>query len=118
TSTIKGGVLCPIEVTFAINPYVIAIAKLIRVTKTIDVLVPCPVFRDVSFTIHFRVSVPVNGDVSVAIHRNLTSRAKLLFPLSVPLTHPFVTGQVSLANCSWSRGRGIDCRPGCFSSRH
>jgi hypothetical protein len=110
-AAIKRGVLCAVEVTLAIDRYVIAIAKLIAVTKTIHVGVPCPVNRDVSFTIRIEIScavhrdvpVPVRRKVSVAIRRNVTSRAKLLFPLGVPFTHPFVPGEIPLPNRSWRR---------------
>jgi hypothetical protein len=99
-STIIGGVPCPVdrEVSIPVDRYVIATAKLIRVAKTINVGVPCAVHRDVSFTIRVEISCPVHRDIPIAIHRNVSSRAKLLFPLEVPLTHPFVPGEVSLPN--------------------
>src|SRR5262249_34110048 len=42
-SAIKGGVLCPVdrEVTLAIDRYVIATAKLVRIAKTINIRVLC-----------------------------------------------------------------------------
>src|SRR5438309_696480 len=97
-STIKGGVLCAVEVTLAIERYVVARTKLVGVSKTINVGVPCPVHRDVSFTICVETFRPVHRDIPVAIHRNVTARAKLLFSLEVPLTHSFIPGEVSLAN--------------------
>src|SRR5204863_4175935 len=78
-STIKGGVLCAVEVTLTIERYVVARTKLVGVSETINVGVPCP----------------VHCDIPIAIHRNVTSRTKLL---RVPLTHSFVPGEVSLAN--------------------
>src|SRR5262249_11970421 len=44
-ATIKRGVLCPVdrEVLIPIDRYIIATAKFIRITKTINVGVPCPV---------------------------------------------------------------------------
>src|SRR5262249_43151238 len=51
-TTIKRSVLCPVEVTVSIDRYVIAIAKLIGVTKTINVRIridrgiPVAVHRD------------------------------------------------------------------------
>jgi hypothetical protein len=100
TSAIKRGVPGPVdgEVSIPIDRYVIAIAKLIRVPKTINVCVPCPVHRDVPFTIRVEISCPVHRHIPVAINRNVMSRAKLLFPLEIALAHPFVPGEVSLPN--------------------
>jgi hypothetical protein len=110
---IERGVLCSIEVTLAINRYVIAIAKLIGVSETINVDVPSLVGCDVPFTftirveisipVHRDVPVPIRRNVSVAIDRNVTLRARLLFPLRVPFTRPFVPGEIPLPNCSWRR---------------
>ena len=108
---IKGGVLCAVEVTLAIDRFVIAIANLIAVTKTINDGILVQVNRDVSFAIRVEISIPVHRDVpvpirrnvSVAIHRNITTRTKLLFSLGVPFTHPFVPGEIPLPNCSWRR---------------
>jgi hypothetical protein len=99
-STIKSGVACPVdrEISIAIELYVVALTKLIGVSKTINVSVPCAVHRDVPFTIHIKVSGPIDRDIPIAIHRNLTSRTELLFPLHVSLTHSFVPGEVSLPN--------------------
>ncbi|PYL61357.1 MAG: hypothetical protein DMF31_02465 [Verrucomicrobia bacterium] len=97
-STIKGGVFCAVEVTLTIERYVVARTKLVGVSETINVGVPCPVHCDVSFTICVEIFRPVHRDIPIAIHRNVTSRTKLLFPLEVPLTHSFVPGEVSLAN--------------------
>jgi hypothetical protein len=82
-STIIGGVPRPVnrEVSIAIDRYVIAITKLIRVSETVNLSVPCAVHRDFSFTIDVDISGPVDRDIPIAIHRNITSRAKLLFPL-------------------------------------
>jgi hypothetical protein len=102
-TTIKGGVLCAVEVTPAIDRYVVAIAKLIAITKPINVGIFVPVNRDVSFTIRVGISIPVHRNVSVAIHRNVTTRTKLLFSLGVPFTHPFVPGEIPLPNCSRCR---------------
>src|SRR5437016_2510398 len=60
-STIKGGVLCAVEreVTLAIDRYVIATAKLIRIAAAINLGlgIPCLVDREVSLTIN-RYAVP------------------------------------------------------------
>ena len=115
-STIIGGVLCAVdrEVSIPIDRYVIATAKLIRVAGAINLGIPCSVDREVSLTINRYavpgtrlvrigitiniVSRPSNCDVPIAICRNVTSRTKLLVPLEVPLTHPFVPREVSFAN--------------------
>jgi len=62
-------VLIPIDryVSVSIDRYVIAIAKLIRVLKTINVRVPCPVHCDVPFTIRVEIPRPVHRDVSFTI---------------------------------------------------
>src|SRR5678815_1631322 len=67
-STIIGGVTCSVdrEVSIPIDRYVIATAKLIRIAKAINVRGPCPVHRDVPFTIHGNVSVAINRQISVA----------------------------------------------------
>jgi hypothetical protein len=114
-STIIGGVLCAVdrEVSIPINRYVIATAKLIRVAITINVSVPCAVDREVSLTTNryavpstrlVRIAITINivcpsdRQIPVAINRNVTWRAKLLCPLEVPLTHPFVPREVSFSN--------------------
>jgi hypothetical protein len=99
-STIIGGVLCAVdrEVTLAIDSYVITTAKLIRVVITIDVRVPCAIHRDVPFTICVEISGSVDRDVPIVIRHNVTSRVKLLCPLEVPITHPFVPREVSFSN--------------------
>ena len=115
-STIIGGVPCPVdrEGSIPIERYVIATAKLIRVAKMINVGVPCAVDREVSLTINryavpstrlVRIAITINivsrasnRDIPVAINRSVTSRAKLLFPLEVPLTHPFVPREVLFSN--------------------
>jgi hypothetical protein len=102
--TINVCVPCPIdlEVSIAIDRYVVAFTKLVRVSKTINVRVPCPVHCDISFAIRVEISGPIHRDVPVAINRNVTLRAKLLFPLEIALAHPFVPGEVSLANSAQS----------------
>jgi hypothetical protein len=67
-TTIIGGILRPVdrEVSIPIHRYVIATAKLIRVSKTINVRVPCLVHRDIPFTICRSVSVAINRQISVA----------------------------------------------------
>jgi hypothetical protein len=115
-SAIIGGVPCPVdrEVSIPIDRHVIATAKLIRVASAINLGIPCSVGREVSLTINRYavpstrlvriamtiniVSRPSNRHIPVAIHRNVTSRTKLLFPLEIPLTHPFVPREVSLPN--------------------
>jgi hypothetical protein len=115
-STIIGGVLCAVdrEVSIPIDRYVIATAKLIRVARTINLRIPCSVDREVSLTINRYavpstqlvhivttiniVSRPIDRDVPIAIRRNVTSRTEILFPLKVPLTHPFVPREVSFSN--------------------
>jgi hypothetical protein len=73
-TTIKGGVLCPVEVLISIDRHIIAIAKLVRVSKTINVRVPCPV-HDVSFAIRVEISGPVDRDIPIAITINVVSGA-------------------------------------------
>jgi hypothetical protein len=115
-STIIGGVTCPVarEVSIPIDRHVIATAKLIRVASAINLGIPCSVDREVSLTINRYavpstrrvniavtiniVSRPINRDIPIAIHRNVTSRTEILFPLEVPLTHPFVPREVLFAN--------------------
>jgi len=82
-STIIGGVPCSVhgEVSVSVDRYVVAIAQLIGVAKTINIRVPRAVHFDVSFTINVDIPGPVNRDIPIAIHRNITSRAKFLFPL-------------------------------------
>ena len=67
-TAIKGGVLCPVEVTLAIDRNGIAVAKLSAVTKTINVGISVPINRDVSFTIRVEISCPVHRDIPVAIY--------------------------------------------------
>src|SRR5262249_35618412 len=80
-TAIKGGVLCPVdrEVTLAIDRYVIATAKLIRVAKTINVGVLRPV--EVTLAIDryvvpstrlVRIAKTINIRVLCAIHRNVS----------------------------------------------
>jgi hypothetical protein len=73
-STVIGGVRCPVDrdVSVPIDRYIIATANLIRVAKTINVRVPCAVYRDVSFTIRVETFGPVDRDVSIAIHRKIS----------------------------------------------
>ena len=115
-STIIGGVTCPVdrEVSIPIDRHVIAIAKLIRVAGAINLGNPCSVVREISLTINryavpstrlVRIAITINivsrpGDrqIPVAINRSVTSRGKILFPLEVPLTHPFVPREVSFSN--------------------
>jgi hypothetical protein len=115
-STIIGGVLCAVdrEVSIPIDRYVIATAKLIRVAGAINLGIPCSVDREVSLTINryavpstrlVRIAItinivsrPSNGEIPVAIYRCVTWRANLLFPLEVPITHPFVPREVSFSN--------------------
>jgi len=80
-SAIKGGVLCAVEVTLAIERYVVARTKLVGVSKTINVSVPCP------FTRHSYRDSPQRH----VAHETLVSSG------SIPLTHSFVPGEVSLA---------------------
>jgi hypothetical protein len=101
-TAIVRGVLCPIhrDVSIAIDRYVIAIAKLIRVALTINVSVPCPIHRDISFTIRVDVSRPVRCDTPVAIRRNVSvaiegsvrSLVKRLVSGEVPLAHRLQSG--------------------------
>jgi hypothetical protein len=74
-STIERSVLVTIEVSIPIDRYVVAVTKLIRVTKTIHVLVPCPVRRNVSFTIERCVIASTSLGVPVAICGNVTPLA-------------------------------------------
>jgi len=92
TKPINIRILSAVEVSLAIDRYVVATSKFVRVAITINIRVRCAVDRNIRIAIHH--------NVSVAIHRNITSRTKFLFPLGVPLTHPFVPGEVSLADCS------------------
>jgi hypothetical protein len=93
-STIKGGVLCPVDrevavaiersvpvsvdrkVSVAINRHVVARAKLIRVARTINI----------------KVSRSIHRDISLSIEGSISSRAKLLISLEVPLAHPLQPG--------------------------
>jgi len=68
--TIIGGVRCPIDryVSIPTDRCVIATAKFIRVSKTINVGIPRAVHRDVSFTIRVEISGPIHRDIPIAIH--------------------------------------------------
>ena len=81
--TVRVGISRPIdrEVSLTINRYVVPSTRLVCIAITINI-----------------VSRPGNRDIPVAINRSVTSRTKLLFPLGVPLTHPFVPREVSFAN--------------------
>jgi hypothetical protein len=80
TSTIKRSVLRAIEVSVPIDRYVITIAKLVGVAKTINVLIPRPVRCDVSLPIRccvvagtqlLRVSVTINLIIPCPVRRGI-----------------------------------------------
>src|SRR5262245_18966439 len=112
-TTIKSGVLCPIDrdVSIPIDRYVIATAKLIGVARTVNVRVSSPVHCDVPFTIHADVSCPVHRgipfaipiDVCRAIGRDISAARCRRCGRCRP-SRPGVPRNVSLANCSLRGG--------------
>src|SRR5262245_12519115 len=96
-TTIKSGVLCPVDrdVSIPIDRYVIATLKLIGVARTVNVRVSSPVHCDVPFTIPIDVCRAIGRDISAARCR----RCGRCRP-----SRPGIPRNVSLASCSLRGG--------------
>jgi hypothetical protein len=98
-STVIGEVLCPVEVSVAINLNVpcavrgevsLAINRCV-IARTVNLRVFRPIDREVSLAIDGNVSCPIHRHISLVVGSNITSRASLLVPRDVLLpnrVHP------------------------------